>query len=175
MPSLITCIGRTRARINWLVSLVSPSEDRGFGVLHGFCGCFTSWFGWFGWLGWLDMPSLTSWFGRTRARMSTCTAIVCIICVFGMDLPRNPHHETNQPTNPSVQPTNQPTNPSVQPTNQPTNQPTRRCNQPNGLQVKWLTNKLLFTCHDVMVCARRVCTSFDFGALLVASTVRALF
>ena len=38
MPSLISCFGRTQARMNWFVGLVSPSEDHGFGVLHGFRG-----------------------------------------------------------------------------------------------------------------------------------------
>jgi len=34
----ITCFGRTQARMNWFVGLVSPSEDHGLGVLHDFCG-----------------------------------------------------------------------------------------------------------------------------------------
>jgi len=38
MPILISCFGRTQTRMDWFVSLVSPSEDCGFGVLHGFYG-----------------------------------------------------------------------------------------------------------------------------------------
>ncbi len=34
----ITCFGRTQARMIWFVGLVSPSEDHGLGVLHGFRG-----------------------------------------------------------------------------------------------------------------------------------------
>jgi len=38
MSSLISWFGRTRARMNWFVGLVSPSGDHGFGVLHDFRG-----------------------------------------------------------------------------------------------------------------------------------------
>jgi hypothetical protein len=60
MPILISCFGRTQTRMNRIVSLFSPSGDRGFGVLHGFCGWSVSggWVvglgGWVvGWLVWV--------------------------------------------------------------------------------------------------------------------------
>jgi len=73
MPILISCFGRTQTRMNRIVSLFSPSGDRGFGVLHGFCGWSVSggwvvglggWFGWLGgWFGWLG-----GWFGWLGGR-----------------------------------------------------------------------------------------------------------
>ena len=54
MPSLITCFGRTQARMNWFVSLVSSSGDHGCGVLHGFCG-------WLVWVVGHDVRSIKVW------------------------------------------------------------------------------------------------------------------
>ena len=105
MAILISCFGRTRTRMNWFVSLFSPSGDRGFGVLHGFYGwvvlvfCMVFMVGRLGWLvsssedrgfgvlhgfhgwsvgvvGWLDMSILISCFGHTQTRMDWFVSLV---------------------------------------------------------------------------------------------------